>query len=50
MAAKVILPKWHKITLDEVRQHSPILAGRVAARAEHGLEKVVREGRDAMGL
>lgn len=47
---KVILPIWHKITADEVRQHSPILAGRVAARSEHGLEKVIAEVRDAMGL
>jgi len=47
---KVILPIWHKITVDEVRQHSPILAGRMAARSEHGLEKVVSEVREAMGL
>jgi TIR domain len=47
---KVILPIWHKLTADEVRQHSPILAGRVAARSEHGLEKVIAEVRDAMGL
>ena len=50
VGTKVILPIWHKITADEVRQHSPILAGRVAARSEHGLEKVVTEVRDAMGL
>jgi hypothetical protein len=47
---KVILPIWHKITSDEVRQHSPILAGRVAARSEHGLKKVIAEVREAMGL
>jgi hypothetical protein len=47
---KVILPIWHKITADEVRQQSPILAGRVAARSEHGLDKVVAEVREAMGL
>ena len=47
---KVILPIWHKITADGVLQHSPILAGRVAARSEHGLEKVVTEVHDAMGL
>lgn len=47
---KVILPIWHKITAEEVRQNSPILAGRVAAKSEHGLEKVIAEVRDAMGL
>lgn len=47
---KVILPIWHQITADEVRQHSPILAGRVAARSEHGLEKVISEVRATMGL
>jgi len=47
---KVILPIWHKITAEEVRQHSPILAGRVAARSKHGLEKVIAEVREAMGL
>jgi hypothetical protein len=47
---KVILPIWHNITAEEVRQHSPILAGRVAARSEHGLEKVIAEVREAMGL
>lgn len=47
---KVILPIWHNITADEVRMHSPILAGRLAARSEHGLEKVLAEVREAMGL
>jgi hypothetical protein len=47
---KVILPIWHDITAEEVRKNSPILAGRVAAKSEHGLEKVISEVREAMGL
>jgi hypothetical protein len=47
---KVILPIWHNITAEEVRRSSPILAGRVAAKSEHGLEKVITEVREAMGL
>lgn len=29
---KVILPLWHKLSVDEVTAHSPMLAGRVAAQ------------------
>ncbi len=47
---KVILPIWHNITAEEVRKNSPILAGRVAAKSEHGIEKVIAEVREAMGL
>jgi hypothetical protein len=47
---KVILPIWHNITAEEVRAKSPILAGRVAAKSEHGLEKVISEIREAMGI
>jgi hypothetical protein len=47
---KVILPIWHKITAEQVRANSPILTGRVAAKTEHGLEKVISEVREAMGL
>jgi TIR domain len=47
---KVILPIWHNITAEEVRNNSPILAGRVAAKSEHGLEEVISEVREAMGL
>jgi TIR domain len=47
---KVILPIWHKITAEEVRANSPILAGRVAAKSEHGLGRVLSEVREAMGL
>jgi hypothetical protein len=34
---------------EEILRHSPILTGRVAARSEHGLEKVIAEVREAMG-
>src|SRR6266851_3040485 len=47
---KVILPIWHKITVEEIRAKSPILAGRVAAKSQHGVEKVISEVRGAMGL
>ncbi len=46
---KVILPVWHNVTRDEVVKHSPTLAGRLAARSQDGLEKVVRQLREAMG-
>ncbi len=36
-----ILPVWHEIGLEEVRGHSPILASRLAAKTEDGLEPVV---------
>ena len=47
---KVSLPVWHNIGLEEVRRYSPILAGRVAAKSSSGLETVVRQLREAMGL
>jgi hypothetical protein len=44
--AKTVLPVWHNVSFEEVRKHSPILAGRVAAKTEEGLrqvaEKIVR--------
>jgi hypothetical protein len=46
---KVILPVWHNITQSEVAERSPTLAGRFAARSLDGLEKVVRQLREAMG-
>jgi hypothetical protein len=46
----VILPVWHSIGLEEVRQYSPILAGVVAAKSSGGVDSVVRKLRDAMGL
>jgi TIR domain len=47
---KVILPVWHGITVDEVRSHSPMLAGLVAAQSSEELTKVVQNLREAMGL
>lgn len=46
----VILPVWHKVSLDEVRRYSLTLAGRVAAKSMDGLGTVVKQLRDAMGL
>ncbi len=40
---KIILPVWHKITVDQVQKYSPMLAGRVAVSTSRGLEYVVAE-------
>ena len=40
---KTILPIWHKIDRDEVLRHSPIMADRLAARTEEGLDQIVRK-------
>jgi hypothetical protein len=45
---KVILPVWHNITADEVRNYSPLLAGRLAATGTVG--SMVVQLRQAMGL
>lgn len=46
--ASRILPIWHKVTVDEVRRNSPVLADRVALKtADHSLERIVA---DLMGL
>jgi hypothetical protein len=47
---KVILPVWHNIAIEEVSSHSPLLAGRLAAKSSAGLEVVVDQLRAAMGL
>jgi hypothetical protein len=47
---KVVLPVWHRISAAEVRRYSPILAGLVAANSDLGLERVVEQLREAMGL
>jgi hypothetical protein len=47
---KVILPVWHNVTQGEVAEHSPTLAGRLAAQSQHGMDKVVRQLREAMVL
>jgi len=38
---KVILPIWHNVTADEVREFSPILADRLAAQSEQGIGRLV---------
>jgi hypothetical protein len=40
---KVILPVWKGLDAEEVKKYSPILAGRVAARSDEGIQKVVTE-------
>jgi len=45
---KVILPVWHRISADEVRKHSPMLADRLAASSESGLEHVISDLMRAM--
>ena len=44
---KVILPIWHKITAEELKQYNPILVGKRAARSEDGLDIVVNQIVDA---
>jgi hypothetical protein len=45
---KVILPVWHNVCEEEVRQYSPSLAGRVAALSAAGMDTVVEKLLDAM--
>jgi len=40
---KVILPVWHKVGYEDVKKFSPILAGKLAAKSEDGLEAVVAQ-------
>jgi formylglycine-generating enzyme required for sulfatase activity len=40
---KVILPIWHNITADQIREYSPTLADRVAVKSDRGLDYVVKE-------
>ncbi len=47
---KVVLPVWHKVTLEEVKAKSPMLSGLVSADSSKGLDVVVRQLREAMGL
>jgi hypothetical protein len=47
---KVILPVWLNIDRKGVEVHSPMMAGRLAARSSDGMEKVISDLRAAMGL
>jgi hypothetical protein len=40
---KVILPVWHGVSFEEVRQYSPMLADRVAVTTEKGVDHVVEQ-------
>lgn len=40
---KVVLPVWHNISVDKIREYSPTLADRIAVSSERGLEHVVSE-------
>ncbi len=46
---KVILPVWHGVGFDEVREYSPTLADRIAVIADRGLPHIVEELLRAMG-
>lgn len=39
---KVILPIWYQVTAEDVKKFSPVLADRIAARWDNGLESVVQ--------
>jgi len=47
---KVILPVWHNVDFAEVQRQAPMLSGRLAAKSSDGVDKVVGQLRDAMGL
>ncbi|HNK14221.1 MAG TPA: toll/interleukin-1 receptor domain-containing protein [Nitrospira sp.] len=40
---KVILPVWHQISIDQLRDCSPLLADRLATNSSKGLSKVVED-------
>ncbi|HSU54154.1 MAG TPA: toll/interleukin-1 receptor domain-containing protein [Candidatus Dormibacteraeota bacterium] len=40
---KVILPVWHNVTSEDVLQHSPMLAGKLAAPTEEGVSIVAQK-------
>jgi hypothetical protein len=45
---KTILPVWHQITLQEILEHSPILADKVGVKTTEGLTEVVKRIVDAI--
>src|SRR5580693_1169879 len=47
---KVILPVWHNISAAEVLSYSPLLADRLAASSNEGLEQVAKKLFEAMRL
>jgi CBS domain-containing protein len=47
---KVILPIWHEIKREEIKQYSPILADLLAAKTENGIGSVVEDIIDVLGI
>lgn len=47
---KVILPVWLNVDREDVVGYSPVLADRLAAKASDGLDKVVAQLLEAMGM
>jgi hypothetical protein len=39
----VILPIWHRVRFEDVRNYSPTLADRIAVSTVEGLDKVVQK-------
>jgi CBS domain-containing protein len=46
---KIILPIWHGIKRDEIARYSPILADRMAAKTEKGIDSVIQDIVDVLG-
>ena len=40
---KKILPVWHGVTVDQVREYSPLLADRLGVKTEQGIRRVVTD-------
>jgi hypothetical protein len=47
---KVILPVWHSISREDVLKYSPLLAGRLVANSNEGMDLVVAKLQAAMGI
>ena len=45
---KVILPIWHKVDFEEVREFSPMLADRLASASTVGVDKLVQDIAEAL--
>jgi len=46
---KVILPIWHGIKREEITRYSPLLADRLAAKTENGIDSVAKDIEDVLG-
>jgi hypothetical protein len=44
-----ILPGWHKISAEEVKQYSPMLSDIVAASSSEGVDSVVKKVLEVCG-